>query len=1245
MRSFNYRNWTLGLFYSCALLFLSSCSEGSLTGIGISEVSVAGGGEEEVLKPEGAGVEAAAEAQAQTQATPPLSLSTPISSAASSTTVSTLVGVDGRILTAARAGDVSDWVEIAQYGGYSLIVRANYINLHPNEVMSGKRIYGDPAWQHTPFGTTTAYGTSLIRNKINEWFNGAAPGAADKLPLNATLRDYTVYNNAGTTLGTSTTTTALTNGLSTPGTVSAPTGDDVAFALSYGEAANFVSLLHFLRGVYIANQPGSAVAVANYAKISIPTSYAYYGMWLRSPGDLPNTVGFLSNSFSQVVPGRVFQEYLTGRGLIYPALWVKSEIFSSGGGGGGGGGGEDPREPMVDSNIFTDKDMFTEEKIYNKMTLDDDFADDTVLVVLTKAKTWSQSDFGVNDFPEVDLAEVIHLSSGTRQRLERQQAAMDALRINGAKVSELELIKMSRDSIRWEEIKGTLPDALLDCNRKGLWLLDPAKHRTSLSLKLKNPSKANVLEAIRELEKRDDILSAQPSGYVSMTAALKPDDPEYTDGRQWAIDHIGLPEAWELTTDTKRICVGVMDSGIEATHRDFGDRVSRTWGISSVNDTSTYLQDPLGHGTHVAGIIGAVGNNSRGIAGVNWNVELVSLRIIGKEDNISLEWSAQAMDYAKSNGIPIINGSFGRYGTNENERNAINQYPGLMVFAAGNFFRDNDAEPFYPSSYDNPRIISVANTTSNDTLPTMFTSPPSRSNHGATSVDLAAPGTGIFSTLPDDLEDPPVDYVTRGPNESYGWKSGTSMAAPYVTGVASLIAGLANSTYINNTQLVKRILLNTVKKVEALERQVSTGGRLDARAAVLRAAGPLNLQKQTFVADVNGDGLDDMIVSRAENGKRVFSVFLGQADGTFSNTVTETTTTRNFFDTDPVFVGDVNGDGRADMIVHWSANEKRRLLVLTANADGTFDKTGKTLETDNTHNVNLYPCKFFVADVNGDGRADFIVHYGSGDTPRKRKMLVYLGQADGTFAKGVYSPDMKTRNYVEADPVFVGDVNGDGRADMIVHWASGGRRQLLVYTAKGDGSFNEGVNLDSANRHDSGRWPCKFFVADVNGDGRADFIVHWRAEDTGNRNNLVYLGQKNGTFADGIYALSSGNAYVEDDPVFIGDVNGDGRADMIVHWASGGRRQLLVYTANADGTYNSGVNFSSVRHHNMVMWPAAFFIAKTKVNNKPRDNFVVLWKDGEEGRMRLLTYAWGDTTFKEAVPSPAAHFPWSWYNL
>ncbi|MCL2179446.1 MAG: hypothetical protein FWC28_00445 [Proteobacteria bacterium] len=240
------------------------------------------------------------------------------------------IGVDGRILTPAQTGDTANWIEIARNGNYSLIVRSEFINIYPSRVLYGNVVWNEPNWQYTSFGTTPHYmlATNPVRRKINNWFNGSASGEAEKLSENARMRNFAVQTNVREAMGTSTWPVSVNDGFTRPSSALLGRGDDVAFALSYGESANFLSIFHFLRNTPIANVPSSNIARANYAKINIPTSYAYDGMWLRSPGDLPNTAAFLGNSFSQSFPGRVFQNNLSERGFVYPAVWVDEDIFS-----------------------------------------------------------------------------------------------------------------------------------------------------------------------------------------------------------------------------------------------------------------------------------------------------------------------------------------------------------------------------------------------------------------------------------------------------------------------------------------------------------------------------------------------------------------------------------------------------------------------------------------------------------------------------------------------------------------------------------------------------------------------------------------------------------------------------------------------------------------------------------------------------------------------------------------------------
>ena len=239
-------------------------------------------------------------------------------------------GVNGRTLPPSKSGDKVDWIEIARYGGSSLIFRTSYLNIQP-----GIGYYGKPEWQDTDFhASNNIYSTSILRKAINAWFNCDAPavpgiGEVDNLPLTARMRKYTMANDAASIPGTSSTTAAITNGFSKPNSNKITIGDDVAFPLSFSESVNFCSLTYHNFDANPQVQTSNSIARANYVKVSMLQSY-YYGLWLRSAGTSSYTAGCLSNN--TVDNGRAFQAQVSSRGygeymLTYPALWVDSSIF------------------------------------------------------------------------------------------------------------------------------------------------------------------------------------------------------------------------------------------------------------------------------------------------------------------------------------------------------------------------------------------------------------------------------------------------------------------------------------------------------------------------------------------------------------------------------------------------------------------------------------------------------------------------------------------------------------------------------------------------------------------------------------------------------------------------------------------------------------------------------------------------------------------------------------------------------
>lgn len=805
-----------------------------------------------------------------------------------------------------------------------------------------------------------------------------------------------------------------------------------------------------------------------------------------------------------------------------------------------------------------------DEKVYCNATIDQDFEDNSVLVILDRNigainKIHEKSFFG-----EIEIANIVDLTA----------------------MPDYENQKHSNDVLAQ---------------------VDEANFRQILKLELSASGKECVLSAISELEKIDGIVYAGPDYTYAIPSATVSDDLILSD--QWWFSNIEIVEAWDITTGSNTVRVGVIDSGI-ASHSDLNANVGVGWDFANNNSVTT--DDPNGHGTHVAGIIGAVANNGIGVPGTAWNVTLIPLQIINENGSSSSSITIAAITYAMNNNIPIVNHSWGGYTNDSALKEAIAHYPGLYVCSAGNDGEDRDTHPNYPSSFGCANMISVANCTENDSLYEGI----GPSSYGRNTVHLAAPGTDITST-----------YL----NNQYVSFTGTSMAAPFVAGVAALIYSIRPDL---SAAEIKSLILNNVDEVESLEDKCITGGRLNAYKAVRAATEP-----QTFTGDVNSDGRSDMILSRRINGKRAITTYLGQSDGSFGNPIT-TQSTRNFMYTDPAFVGDFNGDGLTDMVVHWSNNNYRQLLVYISKGNGKFNE-GVNLSSTRFHDPDQLPCKFFVADVNGDGCDDFVVHYRN--TSGKRCALVYKGKTTAPYFSDATSDALVSNNtYYHEDPVYMGDFNGDGCSDMMVQWKGENEmRQLLVYKGNTDGTFSTGVNLASTRAHKPGQYPSKYFITDVDGDGKDDYIVHWR-NSYGYRYNLVYKGKTASPYVTDATtdALESTNSYKVDDPVFVGDINGDGRSDMIVHWELNGYRQFLIYTAKNDGTYNTAIRQTTSNQHNPVQFAGSFYVAD--VNGDGRDDFIVKWRNGSS--INYLTYlGTASGSFSDAVrTTPSLTIPY--YN-
>lgn len=370
-------------------------------------------------------------------------------------------------------------------------------------------------------------------------------------------------------------------------------------------------------------------------------------------------------------------------------------------------------------------------------------------------------------------------------------------------------------------------------------------------------SKIRLTYLLDSLQKRlgDAVEVAEPDFIVFTTANL-PNDNRFNElwgmhntgqGYGLADADIDAPEAWDKTIGTRDVRVAVIDTGVDYNHPDLAANVwinpNEIAGDGIDNDGNGYIDDvrgwdfhddendPMdveGHGTHCAGTIGGVGNNSIGVAGVSWEVSIVPIRFLGAFGGSTSD-AIDSVNYATGIGVHLSSNSWGGGGYSELLKNAIaaaGEANQLFVAAAGNDGQNIETGDHYPSGYtfddsiDN--VIAVASVNRSDNI-SYF------SNYAATKVDLGAPGTDIYSTTP---------------NNNYSTYSGTSMATPHVAGACALYLSIG---YDTEFQKIKQDLLETVVPIAALNGKCRTGGRLNLNDFISRAEGA-SVWLQSFIA-------------------------------------------------------------------------------------------------------------------------------------------------------------------------------------------------------------------------------------------------------------------------------------------------------------------------------------------------------------------------------------------------------------
>ncbi|MDR0914378.1 MAG: S8 family serine peptidase [Oscillospiraceae bacterium] len=413
-------------------------------------------------------------------------------------------------------------------------------------------------------------------------------------------------------------------------------------------------------------------------------------------------------------------------------------------------------------------------------TIDDNFEDNKIMVILYKAYSELNREFTEDYFSEIELVSIV-------------------------------------DTFRIENDPENNP------------LVDRENFNQVLELTLPIHSKANVLEKCAILKQREDVLNAEPKYiYEDVTESI-PNDAYYDDQWGFASDKCKVEDAWDVEgVGENSVTVGVREGGKIANHPDLGaNLVSEQVNVQAngtVRESNSSVSD---HKTFCAGIIAAVPDNNIGIAGVANSPEHPNtVKVKGIEGVFT-----RVFQYAANIGVSIISISTFEGGYDENGvavyfppndayRQSIDSYNGLVVCSAGNQNRDNDngedgGYQHFPSSYECDNIIAVAATNNTGTDLAGF------SNYGHTSVDIAAPGSSIVSTG--------YAVINNEPSFTYGTANGTSAAAPFVAGVAALI----KSKYPDMTpEAIKARILNFDTNLATLNDKVVSEGMVDAENAV-----------------------------------------------------------------------------------------------------------------------------------------------------------------------------------------------------------------------------------------------------------------------------------------------------------------------------------------------------------------------------------------------------------------------------
>ncbi|MBD3247716.1 S8 family serine peptidase [Candidatus Falkowbacteria bacterium] len=622
---------------------------------------------------------------------------------------------------------------------------------------------------------------------------------------------------------------------------------------------------------------------------------------------------------------------------------------------------------------------------------------------------------------------------------------------------------------------------------------------------------------LADYRSRADVVYAEKD-HIYRTAII-PSDVYYNE--QWYLKKIKADKAWDEIRETPDITIAVIDSGVQITHPDLSANIwinedeiadngidddkngfiddRNGWDfVENIPDPSPkfkegFTEQGVTHGTIVAGVAAAVGNNGVGITGVTWNARIMPLRALDDFGEGLTSNVVRAIDYAIANKADIINFSFVGFSYSQSLFEAVaraHRAGIIMVAAAGNEQMDGsgynlDQVPMYPACHDGENgenmVIGVAAT---DTLDqkTEF------SSYGFSCVDIVAPGMSIYSSVP---YEPNKKLGDSFFNKYYdGYWSGTSMATPIVAGGVALIEG-ANKEL--NAKDVKEVLLDSTDNISRLNPDYlgQLGrGRINLQKAVSEAKEKLGSHDSNIIVSPASEKLSLVKIVDPEGGE--MSSFKVYGD--------------NFFGGADVAAGDIDGDGQDEIIAGAGNGGGPHIRI--------FDANGRVLSQFFAYNENFRGGVHVAAgDIDGDGQDEIVSGAGFGGGPQVR-----IFDNNGELKSQFFAYDENFRGGVD---VSVADIDGGAARksdEIITSPGKTGGPHIRVFDKNGD------VKDQFFAYQDNFRGGVNIAAGDVDDDGLAEIITG--AGKTGGPHIRIF--EKNGSLSGSFYA------YEKD---FLGGVN------------------------------------------------------------------------------------------------------------